>query len=489
MNKEYNSCVEGCSLPSSPNDIKILLNSIKREVDELVKTTEAKLLYHDGKIAELTKYVKDNLSNSIRCLLDSMKLSGELDDIILQTITDIKDLVLPVGNVKTYKAYGDGLHDDTNAIKKAIEDSIKYKVKLVIPDGTYKISEEIDARNIDIECSGNITGNTLIVGGSSQNGIGHIIELRDCDSVKVVGLKNSTVRFKSIDDLYLYANGDVKTDSSIAYNHFDGVVCNNVKFYSEGKEIGWINENVFNIKRISNILMDGNYEHNNNHFLHCNLEGSTIEIKKGNNNHFSARCEGNPTIIGNVGQTNFIEKEYYYTFNFPVDTKEEDGIFTYYPVNKIQETINLLKLDYGCKDYIKESVNFNEDGTFNPVRYASIYETNLVPIDQTFAIRVRSDQKVFRLRYKFYDENKNPIITEVDNFMDSICTYKGQNVEWNYSTSVNVNSENSTFIPGKAKYMKMNVIFGDNVADIDTNYLHIDLVKIINKTIHIANKL
>lgn len=65
-----NPCVEDCS--STPNDIKVLLTKIKREIRELATKTEAKLLCHDGKIAELCKYLKDNLSNTIREKLDSM---------------------------------------------------------------------------------------------------------------------------------------------------------------------------------------------------------------------------------------------------------------------------------------------------------------------------------------------------------------------------------------------------------------------------------
>lgn len=42
-------CEEECYAFSSPNDIKILLNQIKREIKELAETTEGKLLYHDRK--------------------------------------------------------------------------------------------------------------------------------------------------------------------------------------------------------------------------------------------------------------------------------------------------------------------------------------------------------------------------------------------------------------------------------------------------------
>ena len=67
-------CENKGEFPSSPNDIKILLYKLKNEVDALIKNTEAKLLLHDGKIAELCQYLKDNLSNSIRCLLLDMEM-------------------------------------------------------------------------------------------------------------------------------------------------------------------------------------------------------------------------------------------------------------------------------------------------------------------------------------------------------------------------------------------------------------------------------
>lgn len=113
MKDNYNSCVEGCSLPSSPNDMKILLNQLKREVEGLIKTTEAKLLRHDGKIAELCKYLKDNLSNTIRCLLDSMMLSGELDKVILETITELGPLY-------------DELNKNFNEVKSYVLEHMKF---------------------------------------------------------------------------------------------------------------------------------------------------------------------------------------------------------------------------------------------------------------------------------------------------------------------------------------------------------------------------
>ena len=74
MNKCENICGDG-EIPSSPNDIRILLYKIKAELKELIETTESKLLLQDGQIAELCVHLKTNLSNSIRCLLSDMEYS------------------------------------------------------------------------------------------------------------------------------------------------------------------------------------------------------------------------------------------------------------------------------------------------------------------------------------------------------------------------------------------------------------------------------
>lgn len=70
-----NICEEIGNLPSCPNELKIMIAQLKREIKKIMEDTNSTLLIHDGKIAELTKYIKDNLSNSLRCLIDTMKNS------------------------------------------------------------------------------------------------------------------------------------------------------------------------------------------------------------------------------------------------------------------------------------------------------------------------------------------------------------------------------------------------------------------------------
>lgn len=139
------NCVEGCNIPSSPNDLKIMMYKLKKEVDELVKSTEAKLLCHDGKIAELCKYIENNLSNTIRCELEIMSSNGELETLITGVVSDLigYDFI----DVKKFGAVGDGITDDTIAIKNACLAG----GRVVFPKGTYLVNEDI-----------NVSSNTII---------------------------------------------------------------------------------------------------------------------------------------------------------------------------------------------------------------------------------------------------------------------------------------------------------------------------------------
>lgn len=89
--KVKNNCCGGINLPSHDNEIDVILRQLKREVKALLKNTEAKLLCQDKKIAETMVYIKNNLSNKIRNLLDSMLKSGELEEIITDTVFDTVD--------------------------------------------------------------------------------------------------------------------------------------------------------------------------------------------------------------------------------------------------------------------------------------------------------------------------------------------------------------------------------------------------------------
>ena len=93
-NKKNNDCCcEGMSLPSHDNEIEILIRQLTKEVKDLMKTTEARLLCQNKKIDETMVYIKNNLSNALRDLLNSMLESGQLEELIQSIISDSQVLL------------------------------------------------------------------------------------------------------------------------------------------------------------------------------------------------------------------------------------------------------------------------------------------------------------------------------------------------------------------------------------------------------------
>ena len=91
--KKSSNCCGGINLPSHDNEIEILIRQLKKEVNELMKTTQAKLLCQDKKIAETMVYIKNNLSNALRILLNSMLESGQLEDLITGVVSDTIEIL------------------------------------------------------------------------------------------------------------------------------------------------------------------------------------------------------------------------------------------------------------------------------------------------------------------------------------------------------------------------------------------------------------
>ena len=96
------NCCGGVSLPSNDNEIEVVIRQLTKEVKELLQTTEARLLCQDKKIAETMVYIKNNLSNALRNLLNSMLESGQLEDLITSVVANSIE-VLENDVDKTYK--------------------------------------------------------------------------------------------------------------------------------------------------------------------------------------------------------------------------------------------------------------------------------------------------------------------------------------------------------------------------------------------------
>lgn len=234
------TCIDKCNLPTGENDLKVLVCQLQREVKKLLQTTDAKLLLMNGKIAECCSYLKDNLSNSIRCLLSDMKNSGELDKIItevvmcsvnkrvifMDTVAKMKESILQVGDViqtlgfyeindggaAIYKIREPKVDDNENSgllhftVNNLVAEIIaketlnikqlgakdnedctnvfkslsKFKgIKIFLPKATYYLSDIIDLENINLE--GN---DTKIIAKSQATEREHLIHFTGVTKLK-----------------------------------------------------------------------------------------------------------------------------------------------------------------------------------------------------------------------------------------------------------------------------------------------------------------
>ena len=296
-----------------------LTKEIAEKINELVDAYNAlsnervtKALEQDGKIAKAVLFMKDNISNSINDLFNTLNASGDIQKILNEQIpailreeytfiplptetvagaNKVKDVRYPYGNVRRYGAVGDGKADDTNALNITAEICRNNAFVLYATEGVYRISGDVDFTKLTkVSFEGDIIGDTgkVIVGSISTTQNSGSFIFNDVPVLEIEGMKNTDVSFNTVQLLSLYADGDDTAKSSIRYNTFNGNKATKVTIDSVGEAIGWINENVFNIKRIEHIVIDGNYAHNNNYFNHCNLETGVIELLNANNNHFSA---------------------------------------------------------------------------------------------------------------------------------------------------------------------------------------------------------
>lgn len=137
------------------NSTEVLIKQLKREVEKLVKDTTSSLLIQDNKIAETVVYVKENLSSVLRDMVDAMKLSGELDEIITETVMSSVEMIdtktTHIINVKSFGAVGDGVCDDTQHIQDAIDYANDNGRKVYIPKGVYLITKPIVLNGCSLE--------------------------------------------------------------------------------------------------------------------------------------------------------------------------------------------------------------------------------------------------------------------------------------------------------------------------------------------------
>lgn len=212
--KTTSNCCGGVSLPSYDNEIEVVIRQLTKEVKELLQTTEARLLCQDKKIAETMVYIKNNLSNALRNLLNSMLESGQLEDLITSVVAN---------SIEVLENDVDNLKMDMNQVKSQlttnINDILNMKVnKLEFDDYS---DNNIDNKFLNVEFETEYINNSIV----------YITKIKNLDKLSVFptnGNPTGDVYLNRI-DIKSYANEhddyDVYINGGMSGIYiFDGVV-------------------------------------------------------------------------------------------------------------------------------------------------------------------------------------------------------------------------------------------------------------------------
>lgn len=179
-----------CNMTSEPNDVKLLVKQVRNEIEKLTEEVEYKLLEHDSKIAECCKYLKDNLSNSIRCLIDDMKLSGELDEIIQDAVIKVNDKFVNIIDPDDF--FGEDYEKIESAIYKACSNSNTKEPTII------KLTRDYDITGHSIVIPKPVNRERLVItsdyGTIIKNDGGYIFVKKDTSYVTDIELKDITIR-------------------------------------------------------------------------------------------------------------------------------------------------------------------------------------------------------------------------------------------------------------------------------------------------------
>ncbi len=301
-------------------------------LEKLVKTHEkelyAALLKQDSKIADLVCRFGGNMQRAIAEYLLRMEKDGKLADIITDTLLNdvlvLEHKTAHIINVKEFGAVGDGICDDTQAIKNAIN-HMQPGDTLQFPNGTFLMQGEIniDKENISFVGDGVILCDTgFRIKASHFKAVGLRMEalgyseacrafmidnsaldvsapptienlvFKDCYfknffySVCAIG---GSYRYDGTEEAVGYPVRDLVIENchSVTYTdknagHFQCIQIENIA-YLNNRTYGGQNASSYNaIKGNGFIRVIGNYDHNNS-YASCEIENGSGNAVVANN--------------------------------------------------------------------------------------------------------------------------------------------------------------------------------------------------------------
>lgn len=372
--------------------------------DEQTQTAISKWLTNHP---EATTTVQDNSLTEAK-FTDALKLKV------------IKDYVIP----EMYGAYGDDVHDDTQAIQAMFDSATALNMGVLFPNKTYLVTGPVTVPDVPTfiymygVIHGTYGGDILTLGRSGYNKIGGFYKIRikgdnkaNSVGLKIINFNNSHVELAYITKCAIgvkicgYEGGTQWTTFEInrIYECIEGIVLTNAKI---NNSTGWVNgnyffggvistyaESVFASKNTGIVITsdDGSYKNNSNIFESIALENNAYCIKlsyasgnlfnnirfEENNSHIQTiivenKSSGNiikstyeqNIIVGDIGTNIFIQQSINLQHTMPFKMYESPNLY-----NKT------ITYEISGTTYKKcPSIRFMRSGNADTSSYSALYE-------------------------------------------------------------------------------------------------------------------
>ncbi len=409
-------------------------------------------------------------------------------------------------DVRFFGAKGNGRDDDTMALLLARDHVLANGGVFYVPQQTScRISDSLNLfglKNVRIEgvISGKSLNDAIILGSTSlrSDSINYEIAKVNNIGIKIQGTKNANIRIDYAPYVLLWADGDKVEITSIARCKFFLGVVNKLEINSQGAKNGWINENVFYGGRIKELIIDGNYHHNNNAFYHPALENVKIKINKGSSNYlYDCRFEGTNSVVFGEGTFNNVilvsweSQQYnYLRQSSSPATVANHGFNNYflYNLDLVNSREVVFELHSLSANYDLSSFTKNANNLTIKKNNQSVFESDYIEINNPIGFITQSDKNFFRIELYIYDSNKNLIETEQNNFTSIIG---GIFEKGHYTVRTNISNKGIPIFPnGNVKFVKLKLLTGNNVINQVFSGLKLVKIESVNNktTIKVSSK-
>ncbi|CAH9012849.1 tail fiber protein [Vibrio phage F12 g1] len=415
-------------------------------------------------------------------------------------------------NILDYMTTGSDFTQAMNKVADDVRGNLNWSV-VIVASADIQIDGDVNLRGCDFDFS-NVkitpspsTGRIIMGNRSSSSRApnqclgdvirdGETINLNDITnpSVLIKGAKGGRYQFGEISTLQIYSDTNSASSGDDTSNAYSRFIINHVYSMNlttapttDGSLIQWINENKFEIVRITNLLIDGTYNHNHNVFS-GSFEGvAKLKLESGQSNVFkNLRLEsvaGSGVECSAQTWNNSFEKSYATFWGEGL----QDGVATPYsdsgrgnmlhkPSDYKLRCVDILSITRGtAKTFERGNAPVttvksfyagvgDSDSYYINGAFRNFYFSDMIPVQKGEFFLVNADGgSVFRHRWYFYDADGAPVDV---NLTVNVDTSGNTAAVSGNSVGQGTNQQNSYIIilDDEIKYIRVSSSSGSGVS-------------------------